>query len=92
MIEAFNYYEQTLEEMASIAIDIAIHQKDWKDVSLISLNSMFLGNFDDHNSISKRRNWAVIKAKTIEDPLIKENTLYEIDNSIRKVNIANERK
>ncbi|MFC1650156.1 DUF4365 domain-containing protein, partial [Candidatus Latescibacterota bacterium] len=79
MFEAAQYYEKILENIAKIAIDIAIHLKNWKDVSLISMDSILIGNMRDHESIVKRQEWAKLVANNIEDNSIREQTLSRID-------------
>ena len=51
-----------------------------EDVSQISLFSMSLGKCHDPESIARRREWAVIRAKKIIDSSIKENTLSKIED------------
>ena len=78
MTEAARYYEEVLENMAAVAIDIAKDLEEWQGLALLTKTSVWLGNCHDQTSVARRHKWAEIRAKEIGNAALREQTLAEL--------------
>jgi hypothetical protein len=85
MADAANLYEQSLREMAEMAISISLKLRDWDEASYITLNGTLLCNIGNEQSRAFYPTWGTGLLQKIEDPAIRTSGLESLKAQFKKL-------